>query len=98
MVPWKACALSDKRAVVVSSARGRFGRGASTYLALFLLAVAAAPHQHLNDLEDLLLDQRSDSGVVAQTVGMARISENPTIQPVHVVQDIPCPACFTSDF
>ena len=73
-------------------------RGASAYLALFFLVVAAAPHHHLNDLEDLLLDQRSDSGVLAQSVGSAGRAEAPALNPVRIVDDVPCLACFTRDF
>jgi hypothetical protein len=70
----------------------------STYLALLLLAVAAAPHTHLNDLEDLFLDQRSDSGIILQAAGRASPSGEPAFQPLRLVPDVPCPACFTSDF
>ena len=77
---------------------GRCRRGAGTYLALFFLAIAAAPHHHLNDLEDLLLDQRSDSGIIVQAIGPASVSEGKAFQPIRVVPDIPCPACFTRDF
>jgi len=80
----------------MSIIRSRCGRSASTYLALFFLAVAAAPHHHLNDLEDLLLDQRSNSGILVQVAG--RVSEAPVFQPIRLVSDVPCPACFTGDF
>jgi hypothetical protein len=72
-------------------------RVAATYLALFFGAVAVAPHTHVNGLEDLLLDQPSDNGVIEQPV--ARPSDGVTsIGPVHYVQDVPCLACFTRDF
>src|SRR5262245_62126245 len=74
------------------------GRGVGAYLAFFLLAVAAAPHRHLNDLEDLLLDQRSDSGILVEAVGTPDASAEPAFQPIRFVPDIPCPACFTRDF
>jgi len=75
-----------------------FRRSAAAYLVLFLLAVTAAPHHHLNGLEDLLLDQRSDSGILIQTIGPAGTSQAPAINPFRVVHDVPCLACFTRDF
>ena len=83
---------------MVSLVRGRCGRGASVYLALFFLAVAAAPHRHLNDLDDLFLDQRSDSGNIVQVVGPASIPGDLFFHSARFVQDVPCPACFTGDF
>ena len=74
----------------------RWRRAAAVYLALFFCAVVAAPHAHLNGLEDLLLDQPSDSGVIAQP--LERPSQGATLAPLRYVHDIPCPACFTSDF
>lgn len=78
--------------------RGSCRRSASTYLGLFLLAVAAAPHGLLNDLEDHFLDRRSDSGIILQAAGRASPSEEPAFQPLRLVPDVPCPACFKSDF
>jgi len=73
-------------------------KAACLYLSLFFFAVVAAPHHHLNGLEDLLLDQRSDSGLLVQTNGPAGTAEAPTFHSSKIVQDIPCLACFTSDF
>ena len=81
-----------------SVARKPGGRCASTYLALFFLTVAAAPHHHLNDLEDLLLDQRSDSGIVLQAVGSAGVSDALAVRQIRIASDVPCLACFTRDF
>src|SRR5262249_4866708 len=78
--------------------RSGYRRASAAYLALFFLAVAAAPHHHLNGLEDLLLDQRSDSGILIQTIGAQGTSEAPAINPYRVVHDVPCLACFTGDF
>ncbi|HEY6050524.1 MAG TPA: hypothetical protein VIZ58_04690 [Thermoanaerobaculia bacterium] len=67
------------------------------FLALFFLAVAAAPHDHVNGLADLLLDQPSDSGEIAESdapaadTGYGWYSE-------WLVNDDPCLACFNSDF
>lgn len=83
---------------MVSLVRGRCGRAASAYLALFFLAVAAAPHRHLNDLEDLFLDQRSDSGFIVQAAGPVGIPGDLSFQSARFVHDVPCPACFTRDF
>src|SRR5262252_3323433 len=76
----------------------RCRRAAGLYLCLFFLAVVAAPHHHLNGLEDLLLDQRSDSGLLVQTTGPQGTAEAPAFHSSKIVQDIPCLACFTSDF
>jgi len=76
----------------------RCRRAAASYLILFFLAVAAAPHRHLNDLEDLLLDQRSDSGILVQTLGTAAGEAAPSFHPARVVHDVSCLACFTRDF
>jgi hypothetical protein len=76
----------------------RFWRGASAlYTALFLLAAAAAPHNHVNGLEDLLLDQPSNSGEVLAAEAASLVdTEQPRI--LAVVDDVPCLACFCSDF
>ncbi len=73
-------------------------RAAGLYLVLFFLAVAGAPHRHINDLEDLLLDQRSDSGVLVQSVGTTARDAAPVFHPARVVHDVSCLACFTRDF
>src|SRR5215510_7298951 len=78
--------------------RSGWRRASAAYLALFFLAVAAAPHHHLNGLEDLLLDQRSDSGILIQTIGPEGTSDAPALNPFRVVHDVPCLACFTRDF
>jgi hypothetical protein len=70
----------------------------SVYLVLFFLAVAAAPHHHLNGLEDLLLDERSDSGVLIETPASAGTAAGTALSSFHFVRDIPCLACFTHDF
>jgi hypothetical protein len=76
----------------------RYRRAAGVYLVLFFLAVTAAPHHHLNGLEDLLLDQRSDSGILVQTVGPVETGGPAGMNPYRLVQDVPCLACFTRDF
>jgi hypothetical protein len=73
-------------------------RSTAAYLVSFFLAVVAAPHHHLNGLEDLLLDQRSDSGLLVQTIGVPGTSHAPAINPFRVMHDVPCLACFTGDF
>ena len=73
-------------------------RAVSAYLGLFFVAVAAAPHHHLNGFEDLLLDQRSDSGVLTETSASAGTAAGATLSSFHLVRDIPCLACFTHDF
>jgi hypothetical protein len=73
-------------------------RAGATYFALFFLAVAAAPHRHLNGLEDLLLDQRSDSGLITQAFGPPGTRQEPAVNPFRTIQDFPCLACFGGDF
>jgi hypothetical protein len=76
----------------------RCRRAAGLYLVLFFLAVVSAPHHHLNDLEDLLLDQRSDSGIVVLPSGTAAHAAEEAFQSCLVTQDVACLACFTRDF
>jgi hypothetical protein len=71
---------------------------AAVYLALFFLAIAAAPHHHLNGTEDIFLDQPSESGDVTQVLGPASPSGTWELNPIRVVADEPCLACFASDF
>ena len=73
-------------------------RAVSAYLGLFFMAVAAAPHHHLNGFEDLLLDQRSDSGILTETSASAEAAAGEALSSIHFVKDIPCLACFTHDF
>jgi hypothetical protein len=73
-------------------------RAASVYLALFFVAVAAAPHHHLNGLEDLLLDQRSDSGILTVTAASTGSAAGAVLCSFRFVKDIPCLACFSRDF
>jgi hypothetical protein len=73
-------------------------RAGAIYFALFFLAVAAAPHHHLNGLEDLLLDQRSDSGLIEQVLGPPGTRQEPAINPFRTIRDFPCLACFGGDF
>jgi hypothetical protein len=83
---------------VVAVTRTGWRRAASGYLVLFFVAVAAAPHHHLNGLEDLLLDQRSDSGILTETPAYTGAAAGAALCSVHFVKDIPCLACFTCDF
>ena len=76
----------------------RIRRLFGAYLVLFFLAVSAAPHHHINDLDDLLLDQRSDSGLIPLPGPSGPSSGAPKITPLRLIQDVPCLACFTRDF
>jgi hypothetical protein len=76
----------------------RWRHTAAVHLALFFLAVAAAPHHHLNGIEDILLDQPSASNCVTQVLGPAAASGTWDLNPIRVVADEWCVACFTSDF
>ena len=84
--------------IVAPMTWSRCRRAAGLYLVLFFLTVAAAPHYHLNDLEDLLLDQRSDSGLVVLQSGTAARTVGQGFQSCRVTQDVACLACFTRDF
>jgi len=72
-------------------------RAAGIYLAAFFLAVAGAPHHHCNDAEDLLLDQRSDSGTLVRAEGTP-VGPGPAVTPMRLDRDVPCLACFSGDF
>lgn len=76
----------------------RCRRAAGVYFVLFFIAVTAAPHHHLNDLEDLLLDQKSDSGVVVLPSATAAPAAEEAFRSCRVVQDVACLGCFTRDF
>ncbi|MCA1582274.1 MAG: hypothetical protein LC796_12970 [Acidobacteria bacterium] len=76
----------------------RFRRLVGTYLVSFLLAVAGAPHQHVNGLEDLLLDEPSDSGTLFENDGPWDAGEPAGLTAFDIVQDHPCLACFNADF
>jgi len=78
--------------------RAVWRRAASLYFAFFFVAVAAAPHYHLNGLEDLLLDERSDSGNLTLAAGPEAVPGSTALNPFVSVKDVPCLACFTQDF
>ena len=73
-------------------------RATAAYLVLFFLSVAAAPHHHINGLEDLLLDQPSDSGRVVENGGPIGTRDAPAYDSFWIVDDDPCLACFSNDF
>jgi len=72
-------------------------RATGIYLAAFFLAVAAAPHNHINGLADLLLDQPSDSGEIAESAAVPA-DPGPGWYSECLVDDDPCLACFNNDF
>jgi hypothetical protein len=82
---------------------GRWRRATGIYLAAFFLAVAAAPHDHVNGLADLLLDQPSDSGEIAEADALlidadSNWDSGSGWYSESLVKDDPCLACFNSDF
>ena len=77
--------------------RRRVRRSTSFYLLAFLLAVAVAPHHHLNSLADLLSEGRSDSGMFVQA-GSSDADGEARIDRAFLVDDDPCLACFHYDY
>jgi len=73
-------------------------RAASFYAVAFLLAAAAAPHRHTNELADLLSDERSDSGFFVEALSPPDEDGGPYVTGARVVIDSPCLACFQHDF
>ena len=69
----------------------------AAYAVAFFLAAAAAPHRHLNGMEDLLSDGPSDSGLVLAGP-IAPTDAGPAVEPLCLLDDDPCPACFQHDF
>jgi len=76
---------------------GHKRRLTAAYLVGFLLAAVAAPHRHANALEDLLSDGPSDSGVVLDVTARLESGE-PILEPLRILDDDPCLACFHHDF
>ena len=72
-------------------------RSVGISLAAFFFAVAAAPHHHLNGVEDLLLDECSDSGILVLAEGTPG-GRAPVFDPARLHRDLPCLACFSGDF
>lgn len=86
---------SDRRRLRLLSQHGSAYRIAALYGLFFFLAVAAAPHHHLNSFEDLVTDGPSDSGVF---VPQPTTDPDPCIAAANVVDDDPCLACFQNDY
>jgi hypothetical protein len=70
-------------------------RIAALYGLFFFLAVAAAPHHHLNSFEDLVTDGPSDSGIF---VPQPTTDPDPCLAAASLVDDDPCLACFQNDY
>jgi hypothetical protein len=69
----------------------------AAYAVIFLAAASAAPHRHLNGIEDLLSDGPSDSGLVL--VGSVfQGAGGPVIEAAQILDDDSCRACFPHDF
>ena len=69
----------------------------AAYSVIFVAATSAAPHYHLNGIEDLLSDGPSDSGVVLVGSVFQGVAGS-VIEPVRILDDDPCLACFPHDF
>lgn len=83
---------------ILVSLRAIRRRMAATYVAGFFLVAAATPHHHLNPIEDLFSDDRSDSGVFALGSNATRPDVGPSLEPLRFLDDDPCLACFQHDF
>jgi len=77
--------------------RSRARRSTSFSLLAFLLAVAVAPHHHLNSFADLLSEGRSDSGTFIDA-GLSDAPGEARIRSARLVSDDPCLACFHRDY
>jgi hypothetical protein len=86
---------SDRRRLRLLGQHGSAYRIAALYGLFFFLAVAAAPHHHLNSFEDLVTDGPSDSGIF---VLQPTADSDPCIAAGNVVDDDPCLACFQNDY
>jgi hypothetical protein len=69
----------------------------AAYAVMILAATSGAPHHHLNGIEDLLTDGPSDSGLILAG-SVFQDAGGPVIEPVRILDDDPCPACFPHDF
>jgi hypothetical protein len=67
----------------------------AAYAVGFFLAVAAAPHRHVNSIEDLFSDGPSDSGFVLGPTARCE-GGGPVLE--RLLNDDPCLACFHHDF
>jgi hypothetical protein len=70
----------------------------AVYLLGFLALVAAAPHRHLNSLEDLLSGGPSDSGIILERTSASDPSGGPHWCVARFTDDDPCLACFHNDW
>jgi hypothetical protein len=66
------------------------------YLAAFFLAVAAAPHHHLDPIADIVSDGPSNSGSFTQISGPVGLDTG--LYTGAMVDDESCLACFNRDF
>jgi len=73
-------------------------RFAALYLLLFFGAVAIAPHQHANSIEDLIFDGPSDSGIFLEESGSQSPAADRRWSSARWRDDDPCLACFHHDF
>lgn len=71
-------------------------RVGALYLLTFFLAAAAAPHRHRNDLDDLLSEGPSNSGILVEARPGGH--EGRTLEGFRLVPDESCLACFQHDF
>ncbi len=86
---------SDRARLRSRGQNTRSYRIAALYGLFFFLAVAAAPHHHLNSFEDLVTDGPSDSGIF---VPRPTTDPDPCFAAGNVVDDDPCLACFQNDY
>jgi hypothetical protein len=74
---------------------------AAIYATLFLFASVAAPHHHINGLEDILSGGPSDSGEEVEPDAHLVVTleqPGPFVGASALEEDVPCLACFSNDF
>ena len=74
----------------------RWRKASAWYVVAFFLAVASAPHHHLDPIADLLSDGPSNSGSFTQILKPVGLGAG--IYAGSLVDDVSCLACFNRDF
>ena len=83
-------------AIIRRPMTSRWRSASAWYFAAFFLAVAAAPHHHLNPIGDIVSDGPSNSGSFTRIRGPVALETG--IYQGSLVEDESCLACFNRDF